>query len=80
MVSVRGYVDRIEDGQMVIIADTLEREFIVKYHKYPNIQTADWVVMTLGRDSEVIDIEVNHKATQSRKKRLAQLKQSLKRR
>lgn len=80
MENVHGYIDRIENGQMVVIAETLRQEFIVNHHDYTDLQTGDWVVISLGKDSKVTDITINHQATQSRKKRIAQLKHSLKRR
>lgn len=80
MVNVHGYIDRIEDGKMVIIAETAGREFIVDETLYTGMSAGDSIVITIGINGVITDIQTDESATHVRRKRIEQLKKSLKRR
>jgi len=81
MRTVKGYVDRIEDGIVVfMLEDDSTILHIEKTKVNKDLDESDWVLITLNEIDDIIDVVYDAKETKQRAGNIKALKNKLKRR
>lgn len=75
---MKAYIDRIEDGKMVLINEAEKREWVVDHKdKYEHLSSGDYVTIKLNNEQNIEDIIIDEAETIKRKNRSSKLMEKL---